>query len=107
MLDPLKKIFLEKIVNIKNEYQLSDEVFELAKEFSFLIADEKINPIRITDLYEEGYVFQFIKNEYMVYFEIYEDCEFGYITLDEKNNHKIIDNQDITELKTFIEYMKR
>ena len=43
----------------------------------------------------------------MVYFEIYDDCEFGYITLDEKNNHKIIDNQDITELKTFIEYMKR
>jgi hypothetical protein len=107
MLDPLKKFFLERIVSIKNEYKLSDEVFELAKEFSFLIADEKINPMRITDLYEEGYVFQFIKNDHIVYFEIYEDCEFGYITVDEKNNHKIIDNKDITELRAFIEYMKR
>ena len=107
MLDPLKKIFLEKIVHIKNEYRLPEEVFELAKKFAFLLADEKINPIRITDLYEEGYAFQFIKNEYVVYFEIYNDCEFGYITFDEKNNHKIIDNEDITELKTFISYMKR
>ena len=107
LINPLKKIYLEKIVLIRQEYNFSENIFELAKNFVFLLVDENISPDRITDLYEDGYSFMFMKNNHLTYFEIYPDGEFGFITFDKENNYKVIHNEDIIDFKRFIEWYKR
>ena len=107
LINALKKIYLEKIVILKCEYDISKNAFEIAKNFISLLINENISPDRITDLHEEGYCFMFMKNNYLIYFEIYQDGDFGFITFDKQNNHKVIHNEDIIDFKKFIEYYKR
>lgn len=106
--ESLKKILFEKVINIKNQYNLDDKLYGVAKDFLFLICDENIVADRITDLYEKGYAFKFTKNknsDIEIWFEIYEDYEFGYIAFN-KNNYQVIANEDIKDFKLFIQYLK-
>jgi hypothetical protein len=104
LINPLKKIYLQKIVHLKQEYGFSDELFKIAKDFVFILADENISPNRITDYCEEGYCFMFKKNNLLIYFEIYSDGDFGFISVDKQNEYKIIHNQDINNLKEFVDF---
>lgn len=108
MIDGLKKILFRNLVQIKEEYHFDDKLFSLAKDFLFLILENNLIPKRVTDLHEDGYAFNFIKNEDVeIWFEIYPDYEFGYIVFDKTNNYKLIANEDITDFNNFIEFMKR
>jgi len=109
MNDGLKRILFSNLVKIKEEYNFDDKLFFLAKEFLFLILNNDLIPYRITDLYEEGYAFSFIKDETKnidIWLEIYSDYEFGYIAFDKDDAYKVIANEDITDFNDFIEFMK-
>lgn len=108
MIDGLKKLLFCQLLQIKEEYQFSDRLYELAKNFFFLAFENNLIPKRITDLHEDGYSFLFMKNNeenVEIWFEIYPDCEFGYIAFDKANNYRMLANEDITDFNDFIEFM--
>jgi hypothetical protein len=108
MNDGLKRILFSNLVKIKEEYRFDDKLFSLAKEFLFLTLNNNLVPHRITDLYEDGYAFSFIKDKSMeIWLEIYSDYEFGYIAFDKNDTYKVIANEDITDFNDFIEFMKK
>lgn len=109
MIDGLKKLLFFQLIEIKEEYQFSDQLYELAKKFFFLVFENKMIPKRITDMHEEGYSFLFVKNNnenVEIWFEIYPDGEFGYIAFDKANHYQMIANEDVTDFNHFIEFMK-
>lgn len=100
-------MYLERLKEIKTEYNLSNSVFLLAQKFIETMDKHDIIASRITDLYEDGYAFQFIKNKSIeVWFEIYDDGEYGYIAFDRENNYQLIANEDVLDFNQFIEFMK-
>jgi hypothetical protein len=106
----MKEELFNKIVFLQKEYEITDEVFELAEKFITILSEENITPIRISDLEIDdsgiGYFFSFKKENFSnIYVEIYSDLEFGFIAFD--NNHKSIINEDITDFKVFIDFMKK
>lgn len=109
MIDGLKKLLFCQLIQIKEEYHFSDQLYELAKKFFFLVFDNNMIPKRITDMHEDGYSFLFVKNNdenVEIWFEIYPDGEFGYIAFDRANNYRMIANEDIADFNHFIEFMK-
>jgi hypothetical protein len=109
MIDGLKKILFCNLVQIKEEYHFDDKLFFLAKDFLFLILKNNLIPRRVTDLHEDGYAFNFVKDkneDIEIWFEIYPDGEFGYIAFDKVNNYKLVANEDIVNFNHFIEFMK-
>ena len=100
-------MYLKRLEEIKNEYNLNDNIFLIAQKFIQVINQNDLIPTRITDLHEEGYAFKFIKNKNIeVWFEIYNDGDYGYIAFDKENNYKVIINEDILEFNYFIKFMK-
>ena len=95
MIDGLKKLLFCQLIQIKEECGLDNKLYELAKQFFFLVFEDNMVPKRITDLHEEGYAFCFLKkdnDDIEIWFEIYDDCEFGYIAFDKTQNYKMIAN---------------
>ncbi len=83
---------------IKDEYDFNPPnkyVLDYSKVFIKNLIQNNIEmPDRITPSAEEGICFVFKKNNKILYFEIYNDKEMGYIIEDEKRK-KIIDNKNV------------
>jgi hypothetical protein len=106
----MKEQLLNKVSFLQKEYGIKKEVFELAEKFITILSSEDITPIRISDLEIDdsgtGYFFSFQKENFsQIYLEIYSDLEFGFIAINK--DHKIVINEDITDFKVFIEFMKK
>ncbi|HOF00898.1 MAG TPA: hypothetical protein PK385_06435 [Spirochaetota bacterium] len=83
--------------SIKEQYDFNPpnkNVIEFSKIFIKNLIKNKIQPYRITPSSEEGICFMFKKENKILYFEIYNDDDMGYIIEDEKNK-KIIENKNV------------
>jgi hypothetical protein len=84
---------------IKEKYDFNppnEFVFNFSKNFIKNLINNKLQPYRISPSAEEGICFMFKKDYKILYFEIYNDKEMGYIIEDEKNK-KILDNKNIKD----------
>lgn len=72
--------------------------------FKYLLEQNRLDPNRISLLPDGGVCFIFKKLNTVIYFEIYNDGEMGYI-IEDIIDYKIIDNKDITDLQIFIKIL--
>jgi hypothetical protein len=73
--------------------------------FLSLLEENNLKTHRINLLPEGGVCFIFKKNNFTIYFEIYNNGEMGYI-IEDSINHKMIDNQDIKNFNDLIKIFK-
>lgn len=79
----------------------------LRENYNSLIRQLKENNLkanRITSFYE-GMCISFIKNNTILYLELYEDGDIGYI-IEDIVNKRIIDNKDLTYINEVIHIIK-
>ena len=72
--------------------------------FKNLLNQYNLNPNRISLLPNGGVCFIFKNSNIVIYFEIYNDGEMGYI-VEDIMDYKIIDNKDILDLQVFIKIL--
>jgi hypothetical protein len=65
-----------------------------------LLADQKIFNYKISQSIEEGIMVSFKNNSQRLYFEIYNDGQFGYI-IEDYRKKSIIENKDVDNLEDF------
>jgi hypothetical protein len=75
------------------------------KIFSSLLEENILKTHRVNLLPDGGVCFTFKKNSSVIYFEIYNDGEMGYI-IEDSINHEIVDNQDIENFNELINILK-
>lgn len=113
--DLMVKYFINKVDeiykmrdSIREEYDFNppnDYVINYSKNFiKNLFNNVKIPPDRITPSAEEGLCFVFKKGNKVLYFEIYNDKEMGYIIEDEKRKI-IIDNKNVSSEEDIIKVL--
>ena len=82
---------------IRQEYSFNPPnhyVLNFSKNFILNLIKNNLKPFRITASAEEGLCFVFKHNKQVLYFEIYNDKEMGYIIEDEENK-SILENKDV------------
>jgi hypothetical protein len=72
----------------------SESAINLAKELITELAFENIYPIRIGTSIEEGICLTYRNRSDILYFEIYNDGELGYL-IENPKSKKILKNEDI------------
>lgn len=75
------------------------------KIFLSLLEENDLKTHRINLLPDGGVCFIFKKNNFTIYFEIYNNGEMGYI-IEDSINYKMIDNQDIKNFNELINILK-
>ena len=77
------------------------DVLQQSRQFIKQLEYNNIVPIRITQSIEEGICFVFSKEKYILYFEIYNDGELGYI-IEKVDDKKVIENLEIHSISSIM-----
>jgi len=80
----------------------TDDVFDRGFTLLKSLAEKNIFPDRMSPSIEEGLCLNFRINDLVIYLELYNDGEIGYLTENVKNK-KIIENEDLNSILEFIE----
>ncbi len=96
-----QQLIIKEIENISNSWDEENIIpgpnkksIELTLEIINNLAVQNIHPNRITPSVEEGMCLTFNNNNRILYFELYNDGDIGYIIEDIKFN-RIIENEDV------------
>ncbi len=80
----------------------TDDVFDRGFTLLKSLAEKNIFPDRMSPSIEEGLCLNFRNNDLVIYLELYNDGEIGYLIEDIKNK-KIVENEDLNSILEFIE----
>ncbi len=80
----------------------TDEVFDRGFALLKKLAEKNIFPDRMSPSIEEGLCLNFRNNELVIYLELYNDGDIGYLVEDVKNK-KIVENEDVDSIMAVIE----
>ncbi len=103
---------LEKIKNLNNDWAdyedialPNDNVLNKTRTLIHDLSKLLIFPDRVNPSIDEGICLSFYNDKQVLYFEIYNDGEEGYI-IEDLDQKEIIENEDIYEFNTIIERIK-
>lgn len=98
---------LNKVIELDREYlesenvQLPNEkVINFSSRFIFELAKKRLFPTKISTSFEEGICFTFQKMQFLLYLELYNDGDFGYL-IEDSRNKKIIESNDLNTISGF------